>query len=288
MKRIVLVLFFVLFSCFTAFAEPVIYYLSLGGKFNTLNVRYHVINHYFYDFDEYSDAIMWRDRRGGSWTLQMNTKSSRNDFITFGNEYPLDSHYKTYDGENNSIGISAFMGAVSEQGYEYTIDNTGKLIYWASSSDFSPIDIAEKINENSGRIEINTNKYNDTYVYSNISREELLGIFIRLYLENIDYIFGEYDEASSPPMRKEYRSDNIDMYLLENLQGRTQKELAIFRNYIFARHNYKFQSNEWNSFFKRYYKSDYNGTRNNNEVMGLLTDYEKTVLNLIIELERLL
>jgi hypothetical protein len=122
------------------------------------------------------------------------------------------------------------------------------------------------------------------YVYSNVAKETLLDFYISIYLKNIDYIFGEYDDETSPAMKKEYSINNMQ-YLIENIKDLTQKELAIFRNYIFARHNYRFQSNEWNSFFKKHYKSDYHGTKSNNEVMGLLSDYEKMILNLIIEYE---
>jgi hypothetical protein len=285
MKRNMLVLFFLLFYSYTAFAEPsAIDVLSIWNDFNTLvDSYYNRTTYYFYGFDEYSNAIIWQDY-DGFWTLQMSTYRDRDKFITFGNGYPLNTNYTIYYDdyeENGKIKVSAFMGASSDQGYEYST-KAGKLVYWATSHDLSPQNIAQKIHETDEQIEIDTGK--NTYVYSNVEKEKLFDFYISIYLRNIDYIFGGYDDKASPVMRKEYSINNM-WYLLENIDELTGRELAIFRNYIFARHNYRFQSSEWNSFFKKHYKSDYNGTKSNNEVMELLTDYEKMVLSLIIESE---
>jgi len=57
------------------------------------------------------------------------------------------------------------------------------------------------------------------------------------------------------------------------------------RNYMYVRHNYAFRSNTWINFFTNYYKPNYNGTRTNDEVMAIMSEYEKSILNLIIENE---
>jgi hypothetical protein len=278
-KDTILCLSLILFFNLPSFSEPMaISYLSLGGKYNTLfdgDTTY-----YFYGFDEYSEAIIWDHDNGQYWTLQMNTESKKNKFITFGGGYPLDLVYETYGGESGNTCISAWMGASADYGYEYKIEN-GKLVYWTTSIDFSPRHIAETINENTTRIEINTGEWK--FIYSNKSREELLDFFLKKYLENIDYLLGDWKRVKNPVMKKEY--NDISMFT-ENITGRTGRELAIFRNYIFARHNYKFISTEWNLFFKKYYKSDYTGTKTNEEVMSILTNEERLVLKLIIEEEQ--
>jgi hypothetical protein len=113
MKRNIIVLFLLLYS-YIAFAEPsAVDILSLMNRFNTLVDGYFNHTTYcFYGFDEYSEAIIWQNS-GGFCTLQMDTYWDMGTYITFGNGYPLDRHYKMdysdYD-ENGIIRISAFMG----------------------------------------------------------------------------------------------------------------------------------------------------------------------------------
>jgi len=80
---------------------------------------------------------------------------------------------------------------------------------------------------------------------------------------------------------KEYNLTKV----YEVLNILTRHELSIFRNYMFARHNFAFRTQTWNNFFREHYRSNYNGTRSNDEVMSIMTEWEKDILNMIIEIE---
>jgi hypothetical protein len=214
----------------------------------------------------------------------MNTRLERNRFVTFGRGYPYDLVYQPYQGENGSTGISLMSESGPGEGYEYIFEDN--LTYWARSRNFLPHDPAkevEVIGRRPEQISIGTERSHYYAYAAEVSRESTLRDFIRAYLENIEYILGVVSgRRQLNSLEKQYEREEV---LLEILKGRTERELAIFRNYIFARYNYRFQSDEWNLFFRRYYKSDYKGTRSNNKVMAFLTDGEKMVLNLIIQQE---
>jgi hypothetical protein len=55
---------------------------------------------------------------------------------------------------------------------------------------------------------------------------------------------------------------------------------------MFARHGYRFRAETWNEFFREYYMGDYVETRTNDEVMEIMTEYEKAILNMVIEVEQ--
>lgn len=69
------------------------------------------------------------------------------------------------------------------------------------------------------------------------------------------------------------------------LQGRTKEELAIIRNCLFAKYNYNFQSQKWKIFMTDYYDRNYQGKYSSQEVMDMLNEREKKLLERIIYYE---
>jgi hypothetical protein len=63
-----------------------------------------------------------------------------------------------------------------------------------------------------------------------------------------------------------------------------REDLAIFRNLLFAIHNYKFGTVYWSDFFSNHLEN-YNGVLNNSDSKNLFTENENELLNLIIEEE---
>jgi hypothetical protein len=99
-------------------------------------------------------------------------------------------------------------------------------------------------------------------------------MFLEKYIITIRAII---DDLSSYREQENYDVANSDITKI--LGGRTEKELAIFRNCLFALKNYKFQTETWDTFSKQYLPG-YNGIFTNAEVMNMFTDDEKWILDL--------
>jgi hypothetical protein len=272
--------------------DNILSHLSLNYQYNTLTdaqgtewpIPWANTHHYFFGFDGYSNAIIseseYRIYNGRisstetQWTLQFASVTG-NQFVTFGGGNP--------ESINN----------ISDIGITYNFLN-GQLTSW----NYYHMNSFGIEYTNNNEIRIKTSNSIDGSMpphlrcYLNTPRDELLGIFLRLYLEGISYILNRTWETREKhkiwPYERlfEKQYDNNAM-ILESLNGRTARELAIFRNFIFARHNYNFRSDEWNIFFRTYYRNDYNGTRTSDEVMSVLTEHERRVLELIIEQEKI-
>jgi hypothetical protein len=112
--------------------------------------------------------------------------------------------------------------------------------------------------------------------YYNIPENQLLDKFLTLFVKNVFYII---DNISN--YRSNYEDDILS--LLRNLK---QKELAIFRNCLFAKHQYTFQQPIWKEFIIKYYNNSYHGIYSNSEVIDRFNDNERWLLNLIQQYER--
>jgi hypothetical protein len=283
--------------CFIAYSQTdSLSHRSINYMYNTISIEYQIRGtgeypiYFFYGFDDYSDAIIWENTgdqeiRKRFWTLQLAQKNT-NRFITFGGGYPDDNAnaYKPfyeYQLQNNRLVnfniLSYYQGKKYISRESYDIRNEGT------------------------RLVISTRDHDDGsmpprfYIFSNISREEMLRVYITNFLKSIDYILERewiqrnrgitisdtqgYFNISI--LEKEYNLEDIRNVL----RILTRHELSVFRNYMYARHNYIFKTNTWNIFFRNYYNSNYNGTSTNEEVMAIMSDYEKTILNMIIEIE---
>jgi hypothetical protein len=264
--------------------DNILSHLSLNYQYNTLtdaqgaNIRIPLANthHYFFGFNEYSNAIIIESEYNSytsgmpeiQWTLQF-ASSTGNQFITFGGGDP--------ESISSNMGISySFSGGQINNWYSY-----GMVSYDIEYTDNNEIYIKTK-DTSDGSMPTHLR------CYINIPREELLEKYLRLYLEGIDYILDKTWETRRKqkiwPYERLYEKEyDNDERILESLDGRTVRELAIFKNYIYARHNHDFHSDEWNDFFRTYYKNDYSGTRTIDEVMDILTEHEKHVLDLVTQ-----
>jgi len=279
--------------CGNVFPQSSLSHLSLENRYNTLSIEYQIRGtgeyprYFFYGFDDYSEAIMW-DNDGEYphwvpkhfWTLLIKSKKD-SQFITFGGGYPETAAFSWLDD------------------YEYHFSNN-RLV------DFNIVDNYQgkkyisresyNIENEKNRLIVSTRDTSDGtmppryYIFYNTPREELLRIYIKNFLNSIDYIINkEWLE------RNKNTGSSSDRNIIENsynmpdinrlLKILTKHELSIFRNYMYARHNYAFKTNTWIKFFSNYYKPNYNGTKTNDEVMAIMSEYEKSILNLVIEIE---
>jgi hypothetical protein len=110
------------------------------------------------------------------------------------------------------------------------------------------------------------------YKYYNIPENELIDIFMAKIVNEMIHIINNVDRYIN----------TADIEII--LRNMTPRELAIFRNSIFAKYSYSFQTPNWIEFFNNYIV-DYSGKYTNAEVMEQLTDNEKWLLDLIIKYE---
>jgi len=269
-----------------------LFHRSLGHRYNTFSIEYQIRGtgeypiYYFYGFDDYSEAIIW-DNEGDYphwvskrfWTLQIGSKNS-NQFTTFGGGYP-DAEAKNW-----------------KPYYEYQLQNNNlvnfNILYYNAQGKKYISRESYKIERDNGRIIVSTRDISDGsmpprfYIFHNTSQEEILRIYLKNFLNSIDYVLNREwlernigNSSSRNIIENEYSMTDINRIL----KILTKHELSIFRNYMYARHNYAFRTNTWINFFTNYYKPNYNGTRTNDEVLAIMSEYEKSILNLIIENE---
>lgn len=282
--KCIIITLYALLLCSRAFSQSdSLAYRSIGYRYNTVSDNYAYIGgdypkyptYYFFGFDDYSEAIMWESINDGFWTLQL--KSEGNQFETFGGGFPetrdneFKIHYYTYNLQNDRM-VSFRIGSR----ISYNIENNVDII---------SIDTRE---------EADGSMPPRNYTFYNIPRDQLLKIYLTNFLKGIDYILDKEwlnndialkdtrDWRLYIAKEKKYTIADIDRIL----KGLTRHELSIFRNYMFARHGYRFRAETWNEFFREYYMGDYVETRTNDEVMEIMTEYEKAILNMVIEVEQ--
>jgi hypothetical protein len=160
---------------------------------------------------------------------------------------------------------------------EHKIEN-GRLVYWAITEDNIPYGTSERIEQNNQRIIIDINFRSGgkfQVMYYNVPRNEVLDLFLKNYLKLI---------VEANEMVNNHNIDENQRYITPLLQGRTARELAIFRNCLYAIKGYRFSNSSWTDFFNKYLDG-YNGLYTNDEVMAMFTENEQWLLNLIIQYE---
>jgi len=80
--------------------------------------------------------------------------------------------------------------------------------------------------------------------------------------------------------------DEYQEYVTSLLAERTPRELAIFRNCLYAIKGYKFANAEWTDFFSQYLEG-YNGQYSNDAVTAMFTKNEKWLLDLVARYENM-
>lgn len=205
--------------------------------------------------------------------------------VGYSSFYPvggLDGHYPriNYNGHNgqNNSGYQWVSPGIGYVGEEHKIEN-GKLVYWAMKEDDIPYITSENITLiNQGMIIDVRDRSGDRFqiMYYNVPQNEVLDLFLKNYLKLIV-------EANEMVNKHNIEKNKVYMTLL--LQGRTARELAIFRNCLYAIKGYQFSSSSWTEFFSKYLDG-YNGRYTNDEVVAMFTENEKWLLDLIMWYEK--
>jgi hypothetical protein len=290
MKKIIFVFIFTMMNQFVFSQSEAMQFLSMG--FNAqLDFRGDT-NYYFYVYDDYSEALIF------DTFIELSTGKPGGFFPNGLIEYGFGSYeYRRYNDQNNSIGYYWYVPTQGTYGREYKFEN-GKLVYWAQGEGLgfggTPDVILKRAEQNNQSLTIYYNEVSDdnknySQRYYNISRTELLDIFLKKYVELIlDCIkMMEYENLKNLTLSSSINLDTSEISRLpvtQTLRGRTARELAIFRNCLFAMKGYKFSNSTWTEFFSKYL-DDYNGQYTNDEVTAMFTYNERWVLDLIIQFE---
>jgi hypothetical protein len=289
MKKTIFILFFTLVNQFAFSQSEVMQFLSMG--FNTSQSAGGYITHYFYGYNDYSEAFVY------SYGVALSTENLGTFYPTVDVKYGFSpSKHRLYTGQNNSVGCSWYVPTQGSYELEYKFEN-GKLVYWASGSGLEwgipPSYTLERVEQNKQIITIyySSHSYSedaniiDSRIFSekryNISRTELLELFLRKYVELICEII---DIGNTNRRYGGNFEDNFNEYISALIKGRTLRELAIFRNCIYAIKGYRFTNSTWTEFFNKYLNG-YNSRYTNDELMATFTENEKWLLNLIKESE---
>jgi hypothetical protein len=244
--------------------------------------------YYLYGYEDYSEALVFSD----SVALITEATAKYSSFYPQGRSigYCLPAYTYIVDGDPDRFisiewGIPTTGGWVSEL-HEY---ENGRLVYWATEYDRSLSAESVSIQQNTESILIDY-IIKDGRVFQekfyNISQDELLDIFLKNYIGLIceidDLLNGKIVSwTMGEDFVEGYFFDGAASYLF---RGRTSRELAIFRNCLYAIKGYRFASSSWTEFFDKYLPN-YNAQYSNAEVTTMFTDNEMRLLDLIIEYE---
>ena len=260
--------------------SDIVKFLSMG-----FNAKDEVINtqdnrsanytkYYFYGYKDYSEAIIDEN----IISLSTGEPGAFYPYLRFGFKLkPL--VYERYNtGTQNIVGYIHYAHATGFFIEEHE-EIDGKLVYWALKDTFETLFSSDKIEQKENEIIVHANNESASYQYRyyNISQKELLDIFLSRYVDLIC-------DVNKLIINGNIDADEIDDVLIPLLQGRTARELAIFRNCLFAKKGLKFQTQIWTDFFNEYLDG-YNGKFTNEEVMAMFTDNEKYLLDLIKKYE---
>jgi len=270
MKKIMFVLILILINNFVFSQSDAMQFLSMG--FNAVEDYRGDTSYYFYGYDEYSEALI-------NFYIGLSTEKP-GTFYPNGNiihGFPP-SEYRSYSGQNNSVGYYWYIPTQGTYGEEHKFEN-GRLVYWALTEMWNefeggPYIATEKIEQNAQGIII----YNSDGIrirrYYNASKTEVLDQFLTKYLELICTINELVNESG-------LEHDLI----ITILQGRTARELAIFRNCLFAIKGYRFANSTWTEFFNKHLKN-YKAQHSNAEVAAMFTENEKWLLDIVLQFEK--
>jgi hypothetical protein len=286
MKKILFVVIFTMINEITFSQSDAIKFMSMG--FNAQTDWRGDTELYFYGYDDYSEAIIY-DYDGRFPYIELSTKNLGTFYPNGHIEHGFSSYtFRRYTGQNNSIGYSRYIPTQGSIDMEYKLENS-RLVYWARGEGLdhgrTPYTILKRIEQNNQSITIHYSTTFDDRSFSeryyNISRTELLDIFLKKYLE----IICEIIDIGNTNRKYDYNfEDNYNVYIPALIEGRTARELAIFRNCLYAMKGYRFANPTWTEFFNKYLNG-YNGQYTIDEVTAMFTDNEKWLLNLVMQHE---
>jgi len=285
MKKIIFIVIFFIMSQFLFSQSEAIKYLSMGFNacegFDASGAS-EGIEYYFYGYEDYSEAIIF------STFASFSTKEENCFFPQGLIDYRLgDCGYHSYQGYYG-IGYMGSFATGIKHGLEYKFEGK-KLVHWAFSHEdyygnYKTYTTLEKIEQNVNSITIYLRDPPRKFRYYNISKTKLLDLFLNKYIELICYYINKVAGYEYESFNDFIEEITKSYYIKIFLGGRTPRELAIFRNTIFALKGYKFSTKSWTDFFNKYL-AGYNGRYTNNEVMTMFNEREKWLLDLIIDYE---
>jgi hypothetical protein len=164
--------------------------------------------------------------------------------------------------------------------YGFEIPRYGPGGFEINYTDKREWDITSESETESERIIIYHNKlgdYSHTLHYYNIPQERLLDIFQKNLINGLLEFVNDYN---SPLFDGDYARE----YANEMISNLDSEGLAIFRNLLYAKNNYKFNNANWYNMFTKYY-INYEGVLNNEDSLNRFTDKEKVLLEIIINRE---
>jgi hypothetical protein len=256
--------------------SEVIQFLSMG--FNTMEWNNHNI-YYFYGYEDYSEAIISPNMLNSG--MELSTVMSSNFHPNFGLEYSL-GEYIRHHGKNDNIEYRRYKQANSGYYARVCTFENDRLVYWTTTysktNGGKPVThlVSKRIEQNSQGIKIYYTRSGalDCDSYYNISRTELLDIFLKGYVQLICEIVDKINE-----------NNKFDENFFALIKGRTPQELAIFRNCLYAIKGSEFMDSTWEEFFYKYlegYKAEYP----ENEVAAMFSESEEWLLRLISRYEK--
>jgi hypothetical protein len=265
MKKILFIFVFLFVNTLLFSQSEAMKYFTMG--FNARNYFKGGGTVYFlYGYENYSETIIFEN--------SLLLGDGYNSFNRLSYSFP-EITYFPYNGRNNSTGYRWVSPGVGYVGEERKIEN-GRLVYWAMTEENIPYFISDRIEQNTQRIIIHIKDHNYQVMYYNVSENEIFDLFYRNYLELI---------IDAKNMVNNHNADENQEYFIPFLSGRTSRELALFRNCMYAIKGYRFSSPSWAEFFSKYLKN-YNGQYSNDEVLEMFTENELWLLNLVIQFER--
>ena len=262
--------------------SPAMRFMSMG--FNAREDHRGDTTYFFYGYAGYSEAFIydgWIEMSAGGPGAFYPNGSIRYGFSP--------QSYTPYRGAHNSDGYYWYVPTQGSYNMEYTMEHD-KLVYWALGEGLhygrAPFTVVKNIFQNNQSVTIDyTDDSGDGRVYREryyrVARAALLDIFVKQYLN----IIAEIVEIGNTDKAMYNFGDNYDRYITLFINSRTARELAIFRNGLYALKGYRFANTEWLDFFTRYMPSYNPRSASNAEVTGMFTDNERWLLNLVIQRE---
>jgi hypothetical protein len=269
MKRLGFALVFLMMNLYLFSQSDVMRFLSLG--FNTEGT-----SHFFFGFEGYSEALLI-----GPYMQLYIGDGLFYSWVNISQEI-LPTKFSFSHGLNNTIALNWNLIAFGVVGQIQRFENN-RLVYWAWTEGYRgpTTTILESIEQSEERIIITVRSVDDParifrLTYHNIPANEVLDLFYRRYIQLICSVVEMVNIT--------YYANDISNVVSLVLQGRTARELAIFRNTLFAMRGLRFQTQAWTDFFTQHL-AGYNGRYTSDEVIAMFTENEYWLLNVIIQHE---
>lgn len=276
MKKLTLVFILMALGGLAFAQSEIMSFLSLGFNARQITWGDNVYDdYYFFGFDGYSEAFIYGDRLElglGSMTFYPNAR------IIYG--FPP-YEYRRYAGQDNSTGYERLVPTQGYSGEEHKVTANGRLVYWALTDERDPVNVAENIEQNAQGVTVSFS-YNGTsyrYRYYNIPRAQLLDLYLEYYVKLVRDILELINENEY-----QFQRERLSEIILPVFQRRTAREMAIFRNGMYAIKGSRFTNASWTDFFNKYLP-DYRARYTSAEVNNMFNENEQWLLDMVIQHE---